>query len=76
MQINSAVNSGYLGIQRANQQVDSSSAQIASLATKPEGVDLNKELVSLKQAEIGGAASAKVVKTADEMMGTLIDIHV
>ncbi len=76
MQINSAVNSGYLGIQRANQQVDTGSAEIASLATRPQSVDLNKELVSLTQAEISGAASAKVVKTADEMMGTLIDVRV
>ena len=76
MQINSAVNSGYLGIQRANQQVDTSSAEIASLATRPQSVDLNKELVSLTQAEISGVASAKVVKTADEMMGTLIDVRV
>ena len=76
MQINSAVNSGYLGIQRANQQVDTGSAEIASLATRPQSVDLNKELVSLTQAEISGVASAKVVKTADEMMGTLIDVRV
>ena len=76
MQINSAVNSGYLGIQRANQQVDTGSAEIASLATMPQSVDLNKELVSLTQAEISGVASAKVVKTADEMMGTLIDVRV
>ena len=76
MEINSAVNSGYLGLQRATQQVDASSSQIAQLSTKPEQVDVTKELVNLQVAQQSGAASAKVVKTADEMMGTLIDIRV
>lgn len=76
MEINSAVNSGYLGLQRATQQVDASSSQIAQLNTNPEQVDATKELVNLQVAQQSGAASAKVVKSADEMMGTLIDIRV
>ncbi len=80
MEINSAANSGYLGFQRATQQLGVSSEQIAKAATQPEssdaGTELTRELVKRKVAETSAAASAKVVKSADEVMGTLIDIRV
>lgn len=76
MQIGSALNSGYLGLQKATQQVDESSARLAQLSTQPNQVDPTTELVSLKVAEQGGQVAAEVVKTADEMMGTLLDIRV
>lgn len=76
MQIGSALNSGYLGLQKASQQVDESSARLAQLSTQPNQVDPTSELVSLKVAEQGGQVAAEVVKTADEMMGTLLDIRV
>ncbi|MBP8220158.1 MAG: flagellar biosynthesis protein FlgE [Aeromonadaceae bacterium] len=76
MQIGSALNSGYLGLQKASQQVDESSARLAQLSTQPDQVDPTTELVSLKVAEQGGQVAAEVVKTADEMMGTLLDIRV
>jgi flagellar hook-associated protein FlgK len=76
MQINSALNAGYTGLQRATQQVDESSSKLAQLATKPETVNPTTELVNLMVAEQGGQASVKVVKAADEMMGTLLDVRV
>ena len=76
MQIGSALNSSYLGLQKASQQVDESSARLAQLSTQPDQVDPTTELVSLKVAEQGGQVAAEVVKTADEMMGTLLDIRV
>jgi flagellar hook-associated protein FlgK len=76
MQINSALNAGYTGLQRATQQMDASSSKLAQLSTKPETVNPTTELVNLKVAEQSGQASAKVVKAADEMMGTLIDVRV
>ena len=76
MQINSALNAGYTGLQRATQQVDESSSKLAQLATKPETVNPTTELVNLMVAEQGGQASLKVVKAADEMMGTLLDVRV
>ena len=75
MQIDSALNSGYLGLQKATQQVDESSARLAQLSTTPNQVDPTTELVSLKVAEQGGQVAAEVVKTADEMMRTLLDIR-
>ncbi len=76
MQIDSALNSGYLGLQKATSQVDESSARLAQLATQPDKVEPTTELVNLKVAEQGGQVAAEVVKTADEMMGTLLDIRV
>ena len=76
MQIDSALNSGYLGLQKATLQVDESSARLAQLATQPDKVDPTTELVNLNVAEQGGQVAAEVVKTADEMMGTLLDIRV
>lgn len=76
MQVNSALSSGYLGLQKATQQLDSSSNKIAQLATQPDKVEVNNELVNLQQAKEQGNASTKVVKAADEMMGTMIDIRV
>ena len=76
MQIDSALNSGYLGLQKAALQVDESSARLAQLATQPDKVEPTTELVNLNVAEQGGQVAAEVVKTADEMMGTLLDIRV
>lgn len=76
MQIDSALNSAYLGLQKATMQVDESSARLAQLATQPDKVEPTTELVNLNVAEQGGQVAAEVVKTADEMMGTLLDIRV
>ena len=79
----SAMNSGVLGFQRASQQVDQSAQDLAragmitsTSVETPRPVDTTSALVSLKSGEQAGMTSAKVVKTADEMMGTLLDIHV
>ncbi|WP_042010218.1 flagellar hook protein FlgE [Aeromonas fluvialis] len=77
MRIDSAFSSGVQGFQRAEQIADKASNQIARLNT-PGGdrVQVTDELVNLKVAELQAGASAKVVQTASEMMGTLIDIRV
>lgn len=76
MQITNAFNAGVSGLQRSLQQVDDSGLKLAQLSTQPEKIDPTAELVNLQAAEQSGQASAKVVKAADEMMGTLIDIRV
>ena len=77
MRIDSALNSGVQGFQRAEQIADKASNQIARLNT-PSGdkVQLPEELVNLKSAEVQAGASAKVIQPASDMMGTLIDIRV
>ncbi|WP_448547001.1 hypothetical protein [Thalassotalea fusca] len=38
--------------------------------------DLNQEIVDLKVAEFQAKASAEVIKTADDMVGSLLDVTV
>ncbi|WP_421207780.1 flagellar biosynthesis protein FlgE [Aeromonas enteropelogenes] len=77
MRIESAFNSGVQGFQRAEQIADRASSQIARLNTpNSDQVQVTDELVNLKVAEIQAGASTKVMQTASDMMGTLIDIRV
>lgn len=77
MRIDSAMTTGVQGFQRAEQLADRASSQIARLNTPAgERVELPEELVNLKVAELQAGASAKVIQTASDMMGTLIDIRV
>ncbi|MBV7439277.1 flagellar biosynthesis protein FlgE [Aeromonas sp. sif2416] len=77
MRIDSAMTTGVQGFQRAEQLASQASGQIASLNT-PVGdrVELPDELVTLKVAELQAGASGKVIQTASDMLGTLIDIRV
>lgn len=77
MRIDSAMTTGVQGFQRAEQLADRASDQIARLNTPAgERVELPEELVNLKVAEQQAGGSAKVIQTASDMMGTLIDIRV
>lgn len=77
MRIDSAFNSGVLGFQRAEQLANVASGQIARLnRSGGDQVQVTDELVNLKVAEQQASASAKVVQTASDMLGTLIDIRV
>ena len=37
--------------------------------------DFANRMVALREGEIGAKAAAGVIRTADQMLGTLIDIH-
>ncbi|MFM4997672.1 flagellar basal body rod C-terminal domain-containing protein [Aeromonas sanarellii] len=77
MRIESAMTAGVQGFQRAEQLAAQASSQIARLNTPVgERVELPEELVNLKVAEQQAGASAKVIQTASDMLGTLIDIRV
>lgn len=56
----------------AVQNADASSAQ--SLNSNNDVTDVNQEIVNLKVAEHQANASAQVIKSADESLGTLIDV--
>jgi len=77
MRIDSAMTTGVQGFQRAELLAEQASGQIARLNT-PGGdrVELPDELVTLKVAELQAGASGKVIQTASDMLGTLIDIRV
>jgi flagellar hook-associated protein FlgK len=75
MDIGSVVNQGLLGIQNSQASIQQSAQKIASAATKPaEPVDLVEPLINIKAQTQVFDSSAKVVKAADEAIGTLLDI--
>lgn len=104
MQVNSAMNSGLLGYQRATEQIDNTAQNIAiettnSAPNKPLQVNTteskpdtaantyaspntyvhpnsNIELQKVNTAMYNGMASVNVVRAADELMGTSIDVSV
>lgn len=90
MDVHSAFNSGLAGFQDASARVNNASSRIANagMAETPQGsgdlsspverkaISLTPELVNLKVAEFQAKASAKVISTADDMLGTLIDTSV
>lgn len=47
----------------------------ADLATQTSGTDLSTELVNTIQYKAGFQFSAQIVKAADDVLGTLIDIN-
>lgn len=81
MQIDSAFTTGLQGYQRAEQRVDQASEAIANVnVARPESeaapVALTDELINLKLGELQAGASARVIQTASDMLGSLIDIRV
>jgi len=92
MDVRSAYHSGLAGLQNASAQLTSSSVNIAqtagvegrtienqenvALSAEQSPVSLTTELVNLKVAEFQAKSSAKVITTADEMVGTLINTSV
>jgi hypothetical protein len=89
MEISSAFASGFQGFQRAsdavteatvniNQQAAQSSNQ-RTLETPVEsrtGPSMEQSLVTLGSEQINAEANLKSVKTADEMLGSIIDLRV
>lgn len=66
------------GSQRAleqNSTDNSRNGNVNSLANEST-TNLSAEIVNLKVAEYQAKASAKVIKTADENLGTLLDVTV
>lgn len=51
-------------------------SEITSLSTERTPISVTTELINLKIAELQAKSSAKVISTADEMVGTLIDTSV
>jgi len=86
MEIQSAFNSGVQGLASAESQLNKSASNIASSAVKPETetqapeakaeqqTSISQEMVNLKVAEHEAQSSAKVIQTADDVMGTLVDV--
>lgn len=70
----SAISIAAGGMQRAADRFEASANRVARFGTGLGEVDLATELVDIKMAETDFKASAKLVRVADEMTGSLLDI--
>lgn len=64
------------GMARATQRFEASAQRTANLATPGSNVDVASEVVEHAQAKTAFSANLKVLKTADEMMGELLDLKI
>ena len=73
----SAVNQGLIGMQRSQAEISKSAQQIVSAGTtqrdNPAQNDVVESLVNIKVQTQIFDASAKIVKAADESIGTLLN---
>lgn len=81
MNISSALNSGVLGLNRGLDGVQKAASDIAGAGKtdSPEeatGRDVKEALTDLVVEKNAAAASTKVVQSAEETLGTLIDVRV
>lgn len=61
---------------QTNESSASESSSTASNSTSNNIPNLNQSIVDLKVAEHQAKASANVIKTADETLGTLLDVSI
>ena len=76
MDVGSAVNQGLIGMQRSQNEISRSAQQILKAGTternNPAQNDIVESLVNIKAQTQIFDASAKIVKAADETIGTLL----
>ena len=73
MSIGGVLQTGVQGIQRGVQGVERAASEIAQVSTNSGVNDVIEPVMDLKLYELSVEASAKVVQTADELLGTLLD---
>lgn len=78
MDVGSVVNQGLIGMQKIQASMLQSAQQIAQAGTtqrdNPQVNDVTESLVNLRAQSQVFDSSAKVVKSAEETIGTLLDI--
>ena len=74
MSINSVLSLGLQGMQSGIGRANQAAGQIARSGTNLENGDLATSILDLKIGEIQVKASASVIKTGDQLLGSLIDI--
>jgi hypothetical protein len=78
MDVGSVVNQGLIGMQKSQSSMLQSAQQIAQAGTtqrdNPQANDVVEPLINIKAQSQVFDSSAKVVKAADETIGTLLDV--
>ncbi len=62
--------------QQQSRQLQAASSNEAVTAPVSQTPNVTEEIVNLKVAEFSAKANAKTIQTADEVLGTLIDVRV
>ncbi len=81
MQLPSVIQTGLSGVSRGMENLQEIASDIAQVGTADAEelnttVDLTQSMVDLQQQKLATQASAKVVATAEEVLGTLLDVRV
>lgn len=75
--INSVLNAGVQGMQQSQRQINQSASEIAKVSTSQAPLntasELTEPLINMKLEQNVFDASAKVVSSADVMLGVLLD---
>lgn len=78
MDVGSVVNQGLIGMQKSQVSMQQSAQQIAQAGTtqrdNPQANDVAEPLINLKVQSQLFDSSAKVVKAANDAIGTLLDV--
>ena len=72
--VDSVSSSALQGIQRAQNGMQRNASNIARSNQPDNPKDMTRSLVELNQHKNAGMASMKVLKAADEMLGSLLDV--
>lgn len=75
--VDSISGNALMGIQRARAGMQKNASDIARANTslkKDQGVDVTRSLVELNQNKNASMASMKVFKSANDMLGALLDV--
>ena len=72
--INTALSAGVEGVRTGVNNAQQAAQTLASAGKKEDGIDqMTEAVLELKASEQQVQASAEVIQTADEVLGTLID---
>lgn len=71
-----AIQSAMTGIQSGISKINRNAADIASQSVAGDAADLTRSLIDMRQNQLQVEASIKVVKTSNEVLGSLLDVKV
>lgn len=76
MQISTnALSAGLTGFQAGQQKVERAALEIADAAATTPAADLSAAAIEMRVGQHQAEAASKVIRTADEVLGTLIDLR-
>lgn len=77
MNVNSVISVGYQGVQKGFNGLEENAQKVASLGVNSNGEPSSvvEPVVGLIENEALVKASISVIKTADELLGSIIDIN-